>query len=421
MAVMRRLAAWGVCLALTACRLSTPGSPAASTTTPIATLSITGTPPATFIIPSISRTPTVTITPLPAFTSTDTPQPAPQALNPANISQLQVVARRDYAPNQLITALAWSPDGSRLVVATGEQIHWLDGTSLQELRLLSIGAFSRSLAFSPDGSWLAAGSQDGFVRLWRTQALDQPSGSLDPVFSLQAHKKGVNQVAFHPSRPLFASGGNDAVARIWDLNNGEQVNQFVGGTFAVPGLAFSPDGLNLAVMNGSVIRLRDVDSGRMAATLRVDTNLFSLAFSPAGDELAAGDNAGGLWLWSQESFRTPGNAAPQPQRLDTGVAGGGQKGLVWQVAFSPDGELLGAALGDGSLQFWDVRNGEKRWSVQNGDSAATSIAFHPRGDRLATGGLNASLQLWGGNALKMGFRELIYSRNEPGFQLFAKR
>jgi WD40 repeat protein len=163
----------------------------------------------------------------------------------------------------------------------------------------------------------------------------------------------------------------------------------------VPGLAFSPDGVYLAVMNGSVIRLRDAESGRMFATLRVDTNLFSLAFSPSGDVLAAGDNAGALWVWSQDSFKPSATVSPQPRRLYSGVGNNAQKVLVWQVAFSPDGSLLGAALGDGSLQIWDAHSGEKYWSAQLAYSAVTSLAFRPGGAWLATGGLNASLQLWG--------------------------
>jgi WD40 repeat protein len=392
---LARLAAWSVCLALAACHSAVVSNPGLTNTPVVATVSPTNTPSATFPILSASTTPTITMTPSLSIVPTETLLPPPQELTSSNLSRLKVIIRRDYAPNELITALAWSPDGTRLAVAAGEQIHWLDGTSLKELRLLSIGAFSRSLVFSSDGLWLAAGSQDGFVRLWQTHSLDQPSGSLDPAFSLQAHKKGVNQVAFDPSLPLVATGGNDAVARVWDLNSGEQVNQMIGGTFAVPGLAFSPDGVYLAVMNGSVIRLRDAASGRMAAALRVDTSLFSLAFSPAGDYLAAGDNAGVLWVWPRDSFQAAGNAAPQPQRLDTGVAGNGQKGLVWQVSFSPDGELLVAALGDGSLQFWDVQTGMRLWSIQLGDRAATSLAFRPGSSWLAGGGLNASLQIWG--------------------------
>jgi WD40 repeat protein len=148
------------------------------------------------------------------------------------------------------------------------------------------------------------------------------------------------------------------------------------------------------VINGSVIRLREVDSGRMVATLRVDTDLFSLSFSPSGDELAAGDNVGGIWVWPLDSFKTAGNVQPQPQHLDSGVTGGGQMGLVWQVSYNLDGSLLGAALGNGSLQIWDAQIGEKLWTAQVADSAVTCLAFSPQGDRLATGGLNASLQLW---------------------------
>jgi WD40 repeat protein len=392
---IKRLAVWIISLALVACQTVLPGSPAPTPT--IKVLPSTAIPEATRTIRSATatQTPTFPVIASSTFAPTDTVQPVLHVLTPANLSELKIIAQRDYASNELITALAWSPDGARLAVAAGQQIHWLDGASLRELRLLSIGAFSRSLAFSPDGVWLAAGSQDGLIRLWRTQPLDQPTGSLEPLYSLPAHKKGVNQVAFDPAQPLLASGGNDAVVRIWDLNSGEPVNQIIGGTFAVPGLAFSPDGVYLAVVNGTVIRLRDAVSGRMFATLRLDTNIFSLAFSPSGDTLVAGDNADALWVWSQDSFKPGGNGPLQPRRLDSGVVDNGQKGLVWQVAFSPDGGLLGAALGDGSLQIWDAGSREKIWSAQLADSAVTSLAFRPGGAWLATGGLNASLQIWG--------------------------
>jgi WD40 repeat protein len=395
MITLAQLAAWSAFLALAACHASVPGTLAPLIPTTIASSTPIVESSETPTAHSASITPSISMTASPAIVPTETSQPETQALTSVNVSGLQLLARRDYAPNELITALAWSPDGTRLAVAAGEQIHWLDGDSLEELRLLPIGAFSRSLAFSPDGVWLAAGSQDGLVRLWQTKALDQPGASPDPVFSLPAHKKGVNQVTFHPTRPLLATGGDDAIARVWNLLTGEQVNQIIGGTFAVPGLAFSPDGVYLAVMNGSVIRLRDAESGRMYATLRVETNLFSLAFSPSGDELAAGDNAGGIWVWPQDNFQSAANVQPPPRHLDTGAASGGQTGLVWQVSFSPDGSLLGAALGNGSLQIWDAYNGEKRWTAQLADRAVTSLAFRPGGYWLVSGGLNASLQLWG--------------------------
>jgi WD40 repeat protein len=387
------LAVWAGCLALAACNAATPGG--SDVFTPAAPPTVTYTP-APYLTPTsrfASATPTVTSLSPPMLTPTETQQPVPESLTPANISRLKVLARRDFTPHELITALAWSPDGKRLAVAAGENIHWLDA-SLHELRLLTIGALTHSLAFSPDGAWLASGSQDGYVRLWHTQVLDQPSGSLAPVYSLQAHQKGVNQVVFHPTRPLLATGGDDATVRIWDLTSGEQINQIIGGTFAVPGLAFSPDGSYLAMMNGPVIRLRDVESGRMVATLRADNDLFSLAVSPSGDELVAGDNAGALWVWQLNGIGSAGNQAPQPQQLDTG---GGQNGLVWQVAFSPDGKLFGVALEDGELQIWDAHNGEKLWGARISDIAVTSLAFHPQGSWLASGGLNTSLQLWGVN------------------------
>jgi WD40 repeat protein len=68
-----------------------------------------------------------------------------------------------------------------------------------------------SVAFSPDGSLLAAGSLDNTVQLW-----DVASG--EPVGRpLIGHTGGVNAVAFSPDGRLLASASDDTTIRIWDI------------------------------------------------------------------------------------------------------------------------------------------------------------------------------------------------------------
>lgn len=297
-------------------------------------------------------------------------------------------------------ALAWSPDGNWLVVSAGEYLYVYRTANWERVSSTRIGSLTHSLAFSPDGLWLAVGSRDGYLRLWSTNMLvaqvDAP-----PRWSQQAHRKGVNQAAFSPlpvdGNWLLASGGNDAVARFWKLESGDNIGLMVGGTFAVPSIAFLPDGKNLAVTNGDRIRLREIGTERIIGTLAADVPLYSLAVSPNGRWLASGGSDNRIRLWNpQTAYRTGQEEYPQPVmlsghngRLETHQA------LIWQLAFNPDGELLASVGGDGYLFLWDVLLQQPAISRFAHVGGATCVAFRPDGQLLVTGGLDGSVLIWG--------------------------
>ena len=97
----------------------------------------------------------------------------------------------------------------------------------------------------------------------------------------------------------------------------------------VDSVAFSPDGRTLAAGDsGGHVGLWDTGSGRRSATLAEGSPVFSVAFSPDGRTLAAGDSGGGVGLWDTASGRrTVALAEGSP---------------VYGVAFSPDGRTLAA-------------------------------------------------------------------------------
>ncbi len=126
-----------------------------------------------------------------------------------------------------------------------------------------------------------------------------------PYLEIEAHKKGVNSVVFDPSNRYLASGGNDAVARFWDLETGNKLGEMIGGTFAVPAIAFSPDGKTLAVVNGDAVRLREVGSERIIGTIQAEAPMFSIAYHPSGQWLATGSTDNRLDYWDPaQAFRT---------------------------------------------------------------------------------------------------------------------
>ena len=105
--------------------------------------------------PVLSATPAARSTPLLSPLSLD---------NAAALVQLYQVS---FSPWDLVMALAWSPDSEMLAVSAGENIHLYRVSDWALLKTLRTGALTHSLAFSPDGGWLASGSRDGFLRAWQ--------------------------------------------------------------------------------------------------------------------------------------------------------------------------------------------------------------------------------------------------------------
>lgn len=160
-----------------------------------------------------------------------------------------------------------------------------------------------ALAFSPDGKLLASGGADALIKVWNWQ---KPRA----LASLQGHPSAVTALAFSPDGKVLASGGADGTVRLWEVAGKRLQATLSGHQGPVRVLAFTPEGRTLASAGAEpVVRLWSVAQGRPIGALRFaeagPQGVASLAFAPDGSVLAAWGLAGALRVWR----------APTPDRL----------------------------------------------------------------------------------------------------------
>lgn len=136
--------------------------------------------------------------------------------------------------------LDWSPDGSKLVGASGyyNEAHIGDMTSYEIGELIGHTDAISGVDWSPDGAKIATGSWDKTVRIW-----DSKSGK--PLLTLNDHQAGITDVEWRPALNQLASADASGVIIVWDITDGQQIEQFQGVEI-IHDIAWNPKGTQLA-------------------------------------------------------------------------------------------------------------------------------------------------------------------------------
>lgn len=177
-------------------------------------------------------------------------------------------------------------------------------------------------------------------------------------------------MAYNPGGDLLATASRDATLKLWDVASGTEISTLTGHEGRPNSYFFK--------------------------------GVMSAAFSPDGERLATAGGDGAVRVWEVAALR----------KADLGIsnelvtlAEPGELKFALDVAFSPDGRLIAAALGnygaiagnwqDGMIKVWDAATNQLVWTINSEPIYIyPTVSFSQDGRRLAAGDLKGQATVW---------------------------
>ncbi|KAH9834936.1 uncharacterized protein C8Q71DRAFT_132694 [Rhodofomes roseus] len=290
-------------------------------------------------------------------------------------------------------SIAFAPNGKRIFAV----FEWIEKTGLWDAETgaeIAAPSDSSAATFSPDSAFVVYGEVRGAIDVRDAEtgdAIGQP---------IQGHTEGVLSLAFSPNGKFIASGSEDTTVRVWSFEHGRLAGHRVlkGHTASVVSVVFSPDGRLLA----STSENGEICIWDAAQTTTGHTNSFgerpghtggvrSVAFSPDGRQLASASRDGTVRVWDAHT----GAAIGEP------LLGLGHDCGCWPIAIAflvndnkinlvscsnwPHSKDYDGHRGP-AINVWDMEtsnSGERPHNGYWGKDGTRACALSPDGKRIA--------------------------------------
>jgi WD40 repeat protein len=273
-----------------------------------------------------------------------------------------------------IRTLAFSPTGQMVAGDADGFLRFLDSDARVMRRVQAHLGSTRGVAVNASASKVVSVGDDG-----KAMVFSRDGGLL---FEKTVSGAPLKTVAFQPEgsedSETFATGGDDAAARILRGADGDQVGQTLRGHVgAVNGLAFGPAGTpveGVIVTTGADGTLKAFLADGSSSAALFSQNAHgqagnSITFSPDGAFCPTASEDGSVKVW-------PAADAGMPDWTPLFELPVGSPVLA--IAFSPDGAVIGTASADGRGRLWNSANGELLHVLEGEHTGAVNaIAFNP--------------------------------------------
>lgn len=237
----------------------------------------------------------------------------------------------------------------------------------------------RSVQFSCDGKFLAAGSDDKSLQIWKTY---DGGNNYTRRFKV-THEAEVRAIAFSPKGYILASAGEDRFMRLWNCQNGNSIRSFPRTQkYGIFSLAFINEETLACGSWDRTITIWNTSQGAMKRTLTGhEGSVWSMDFHPSANMLASGSDDRTVRLWDIETGKTLKVLK-------------GHTGAVFSVRFSPDGRTIATGSWDRSIRLWRVEDGECLAELKRHEAAVWQLRYTSDGKFLISSAEDNSIRVW---------------------------
>lgn len=256
---------------------------------------------------------------------------------------------------------------------------WRTSTGRVTATLKGNSVAINSLALSSSGKILITGNQDRTIRFWN---LEQKKALTTLSNQFSKHFKEIIAVALDSRTNTLISTGADNLIKIWDLDRGTQIKEIAGKSADITCLALNEH--QGYFCNGGLerqLRIREIKTGKVIRSLRGDSGVFSLAFSPNGKYLAAGQTNCQIQIWNLETG----------QRHNILI---GHQDRISNLTFSTDNKTLISGSWDKSIKLWNIEMGILIDTLQDHKSPVSALAITPDGKTIISGSRDCTIKIW---------------------------
>ncbi len=261
-----------------------------------------------------------------------------------NPKTAKLVARVTNIP-QRVFGMEFTADGSLLAIAGGSPsrsgeirlIPW-DGEPKKEAEPKILARTEHvffDVAFRPDGKKLAAGGADGSIRVF-----DIPSGVAK--LKINNHADWVTDLCFSPDGKRIASASRDKTAKVFDAETGELLTTYSNHKVPVRAVVFAPDGKSVISAGGSGVHIWNADDAKMLGELKgFQNDVYSLSICSNTVVAASADQTVRQFKLADRSL----------------VRSLSQPASALSLASNKTSQRVCAGCFDGVATVWDLKSG----------------------------------------------------------------